>query len=59
MRVVEPLGPHTLITAEVAGKPFRAVLESDRAIAPGEVITLAPIPDRIRWFDPETQKAIA
>ncbi len=59
VRVVEPLGPHTLITAQVAGQPFRAVLESDRAITPGEVITLAPIPDRIRWFDPETQKAIA
>lgn len=59
IRVVEPLGPHTLVTAQVAGHPFRAVLESDRNISPGEIITLAPIPDRIRWFDPETQKAIA
>ncbi|TVR07555.1 MAG: ABC transporter ATP-binding protein [Salinarimonadaceae bacterium] len=59
VRVVEPLGPHTLITAEVAGQPFRAVLESDRQVAPGDVITLAPVPDRIRWFDPETHKAIA
>lgn len=59
VRVVEPLGPHTLVTAQVAGQPFRAVLDSDRHITPGEVITLAPIPDRIRWFDPATQKAIA
>ncbi len=59
VRVVEPLGPHTLVTAQVAGQPFRAILESDNQIKPGEEITLAPIPDRIRWFDPETQKAIA
>ncbi|MGY6549584.1 MAG: ABC transporter ATP-binding protein [Roseinatronobacter sp.] len=59
VRVVEPLGPHVLVTAQVAGQPFRAILESDHMISPGEVITLAPIPDRIRWFDPETHKAIA
>ena len=59
VRVIESLGPHTLITAQVAGQPFRAILESDRQIRPGETLTLAPIPDRIRWFDPETQKAIA
>ncbi len=59
VRVVEPLGPHVLVTAQVAGQPFRAILESDHQISPGEIITLAPIPDRIRWFDPETQKAIA
>jgi multiple sugar transport system ATP-binding protein len=58
VRVVEPLGPHTLVTTQVAGHPFRAILESDRAIAPGDTLTLAPIPDRIRWFDPETQKAL-
>jgi multiple sugar transport system ATP-binding protein len=59
VRVVEPLGPHTLVTALVAGQPFRAIVESDRPIAPGQNLTLAPVPDRIRWFDPETQKAIA
>jgi multiple sugar transport system ATP-binding protein len=58
VRVVEPLGPHILITAEVAGAPFRAVLDSDLRIAPGERITLAPVPDRIRWFDPDTQEAL-
>jgi multiple sugar transport system ATP-binding protein len=58
VRVVEPLGPHTLVTTQVAGHPFRAVLDSDRAIAPGDILTLAPLPDRIRWFDPETQKAL-
>jgi len=58
IRVVEPLGPHTLITAEVAGQPFRAVLDSTLVPRPGDRLTLAPTPDRIRWFDPETQGAV-
>lgn len=57
-RVVEPLGAHTLVTCEVDGKPFRAVLDSDLKVAPGDVLTLIPKSDRIRWFDPETQLAV-
>ncbi|SDG58385.1 ABC transporter ATP-binding protein [Pelagibacterium luteolum] len=57
-RVVEPLGAHTLVTCEVDGKPFRAVLDSDLKVAPGDVLTLIPKPDRIRWFDPETLLAV-
>ena len=58
VRVVEPLGPHTLVTTEVGGALFRAVLDSNLMPNPGDVLTLAPVPDRIRWFDPETQKAL-
>jgi multiple sugar transport system ATP-binding protein len=58
VRVVEPLGPHTLVTAEVQGALFRAVLDSDSLPNPGDRLTLAPVPDRVRWFDPETQKAL-
>ncbi len=58
VRVVEPLGPHTLVTAEVEGALFRAVLDSNFMPNPGDRLTLAPVPDRIRWFDPETQKAL-
>jgi multiple sugar transport system ATP-binding protein len=58
VRVVEPLGPHTLVTATVAGHPFRAVLDSTLTPRPGDILTLAPVADRIRWFHPETQKAI-
>jgi len=58
VRVVEPLGAHTLVTAEVGGKPFRAVLDSDLSVAPGDELRLSPKPDRVRWFDPETSKAI-
>lgn len=58
VRVVEPLGPHTLVTATVAGQPFRAVLESTVTPKPGDILHLSPMADRIRWFDPETQKAL-
>jgi len=58
VRVVEPLGAHTLVTAEVGGKPFRAVLDSDLSVAPGDELRLSPKPDRVRWFDPETSKAV-
>jgi multiple sugar transport system ATP-binding protein len=57
--VVEPLGAHLLVTCDVEGALFRAVLDSDLTVAPGEVLTLAPTPDRIRWFDPATSKAVA
>ena len=59
VRVVEPLGPHTLVTCVVDGHPFRAVLDSTLTPRPGDILHLAPMPDRIRWFDPETQKALA
>ena len=59
VRVVEPLGAHTLVTTSVGGTLFRAVLDSDLAVAPGDQLSLVPKPDRIRWFDPETQKALA
>ena len=57
-RVVEPLGAHTLVTCDVAGMPFRAVLDSDVRVAVGDELGLVPIPDRVRWFDPETTMAV-
>jgi multiple sugar transport system ATP-binding protein len=56
-RVVEPLGAHTLVTCDVDGVMFRAVLDSDLRVSPGDELSLVPKPDRIRWFDPETQLA--
>ena len=58
IRVVEALGPHTLVTASVSGQPFRAILESTVIPAPGDTLVLAPVPDRIRWFDPKNQLAL-
>ncbi|MCP8881952.1 ABC transporter ATP-binding protein [Devosia sp. XJ19-1] len=53
-RVVEPLGAHTLVTAEVGGQMFRAVLDSDLKVSPGDELRLSPKADRIRWFNRET-----
>ena len=58
VRVVEPLGPHTLVTCDVEGSLFRAVLESSVAVGAGDRLRLAPKPNRIRWFDPETTNAL-
>ncbi len=58
-KVVEPLGAHLLVTCEVDGRMFRAVLDSDLVIRPGDRLALAPLPDRVRWFDPETTLAVA
>jgi multiple sugar transport system ATP-binding protein len=58
VRVVEPLGPHTLVTCNVDGGLFRAILESSAAVNVGDRLKLAPKPDRIRWFDPETAAAL-
>ncbi len=58
VRVVEPLGAHTLVTTDVGGTMLRAVLDSNLAVAPGDRLSLVPRPDRIRWFDPETTRAL-
>jgi len=58
VRVVEPLGAHTLVTCEVEGSLFRAVLDSSTSAAPGDRLDLLPVSDRVRWFDPETSAAV-
>jgi multiple sugar transport system ATP-binding protein len=58
VRVVEPLGAHTLITSDVDGHLFRAILDSATTVRTGDRLTLRPRPDRIRWFDPETTAAL-
>ncbi len=58
-KVVEPLGAHLLVTCELDGKLFRAILDSEMQVKPGQTLKLAPMPDRIRWFDPSTTLAVA
>jgi multiple sugar transport system ATP-binding protein len=58
VRVVEPLGAHQLVTMTVADALFRAVLDSDLRINPGDRLTLRARPERVRWFDPESGAAI-
>jgi len=58
-KIVEPLGAHLLVTCEVDGSMFRAVLDSDLSVKAGDTLKLAPQEDRIRWFDPQTTRAVA
>ena len=58
IRVVEPLGPHKLLTVDVAGHLFRAVVDNEHAVEPGQAISLRPKPGRGRWFDAETGLAL-
>ena len=57
-KVIEPLGAHLLVTCDLEGAMFRAILDSDTQIKVGDKLTLAPQADRIRWFDPETTLAV-
>lgn len=59
VRLVEPLGAHLLVTCDVGGTMFRAVLDSDLTLKPGDTLTLTPQNDRIRWFNPATTLAVA
>ena len=59
VRLIEPLGAHLLVTCDVDGTMFRAILESDMQVKPGDTLALAPQPDRIRWFDTQSSLAVA
>jgi multiple sugar transport system ATP-binding protein len=59
IRLIEPLGPHQLVSLDVGGQPFRAVLDNRHALTQGATLKLRPQPDKIRWFDAETGVAIA
>jgi multiple sugar transport system ATP-binding protein len=58
VKVVEPLGAHQLVTLDVEGRLFRAVLDSDFSVAPGATLTLAPRRERIRWFDADSGRRL-
>ncbi|MEM7047479.1 MAG: ABC transporter ATP-binding protein [Pseudomonadota bacterium] len=58
VKIVEPLGPHLLVTCDVQGDLFRAVLDIDLTVASGDRLMLAPMQDRIRWFHPNTDKSV-
>ena len=58
VKVLEPLGAHLLVTCDVEGEMFRAVIDSDTKLELGQTVHFAPQADRIRWFDPSTQNAV-
>ncbi|WP_127902310.1 ABC transporter ATP-binding protein [Solirhodobacter olei] len=58
VKIVEPLGPHLLVTCDVAGHGFRAILESDTSVRTGDLLHLAPLEGRARWFDLATGHSV-
>ena len=56
--MIEPLGPHLLVTTSIAETAFRAILDLDSKVRVGDQIFLNPILDRIRWFDPSSKLVI-
>ncbi len=60
VRVVEPLGPHVLVTCTVDDNHlFRAVLDSRTTVKAGDQLHLNPQPESIRWFDTATGMAVS
>ena len=57
--VVEPVGANLLVTAVVGDQRIKVLTRTDFAVQTGGDIWLQPEWDKLRWFDPETQKEIA
>lgn len=56
--LVEPLGSHILASCNIDNTLFRVVLDSDSSVSAGDTLSLQPMPDRVRWFDPDTRLAV-
>jgi multiple sugar transport system ATP-binding protein len=57
--VVEPLGPHVLLTLTYDGQQIRYTAPPGTAVQPGDVITLRPTAAGFRWLDPESGRALS
>jgi multiple sugar transport system ATP-binding protein len=57
--VVEPVGANLLVTAIVGEQRIKVLTRTDFAVQTGGAIWLQPEWDKLRWFDPETQKEVA
>jgi multiple sugar transport system ATP-binding protein len=58
VRVVEPLGSQVLVTVDVSGTEFKVLAPSDFTAVEDSELWLRPVPGKVRWFDPETERAI-
>ena len=56
--VVEPLGPHLQLTVRVDGQMVRVTAPADLDVRPGSKVKLRPHPARLRWFDPDSGRAL-
>jgi multiple sugar transport system ATP-binding protein len=58
VRVVEPLGSHVLVTVTIEGTEFKVLATNDFAAAEDTELWLRPAPDKVRWFDPDTEQEV-
>ena len=56
VKVVEPLGSHVLVTVTIEGSEIKVLAPSGFAAAEDAELWLRPVPEKIRWFDPDTQR---
>ncbi|WP_027883082.1 ABC transporter ATP-binding protein [Meiothermus rufus] len=56
--VVEPLGPHLLLTLRFGEQLLKATVPPDFAVRPGQTIWLKPQPGRLRWLEPTSGQAL-
>ena len=52
--VVEPLGSHLLLTAQVGDTPIKVQTRIDFPVEPDQTIYLTLEANQVRWFDPQT-----
>ncbi len=52
--VAEPLGSHNLLTCALGKALIKVATRPEEKPGPGTVVWLRPLPDKIRWFDPES-----
>lgn len=56
--VMEPLGDHNLLTVRAGEDQLKVSTRPDTVFTAGENVWLEFLPERVRWFDPESGKAV-
>lgn len=56
--VVEPLGPHLLLTLSFGKQHIKATVPPDFEVKAGQTLWFRPQPDRLRWLDPSSGQAL-
>jgi multiple sugar transport system ATP-binding protein len=57
--VAEPLGATQLLTVRVGDDILKVATDPDLPVQPGQRIGLSLVPEKIRLFDPDSEKALA
>ena len=56
--VVEPLGSHLLLTAQVGTETLKVVANSDFPVSQNEMVYLRLDPAKMRWYEPQTGQPV-